>query len=171
MEIRLAQPQDLDQLLHLDIADGPSHDGCLQRQATGRGKYLVAWDAHMPVGRLYLRWRNTEAPRLLQEHAQAHDLIALPELCDIYVAPNRRSQGVGTHLIHAALEQARVRGLPSVTICVDTDNPRAQALYERLGFVESGIGVFTTRGTFTTEDGTEEPWQNGPQMLLIQALQ
>ena len=58
-----------------------------------------------------------------------------------------------------------------MTICVDTDNPRAQALYERLGFVESGIGVFTTRGTFTTEDGTEEPWQNGPQMLLIQALQ
>lgn len=171
MEIRPAQPQDLPQLAcHMPATDGPTHDVCLQAQARGSGVYLTAWDADVPVGRLYLRWHNTEAPRLLAEHPEAGELVDVPELCDVYVVPERRSQGIGTHLIHMAFEHARENAALSATICVDMDNPDARALYERLGFAESGIGVFATCGTFTDEDGTERTWQNGPQMLLVRSL-
>ena len=46
----------------------------------------------------------------------------------------------------------------------------SRALYERIGFCESGIGAFTTSGTFVDEDGEERSWQHGPQVLLVQDL-
>jgi hypothetical protein len=59
---------------------------------------------------------------------------------------------------------------PTHEVCVDIDNPGARALYERLGFAESGIGVFATSGTFTDEGGTERARRNGPQVLLVRSL-
>ena len=49
-----------------------------------------------------------------------------------------RSCGVGTVLVHALEERIRARGLPFAELGVDDASPRAQRLYERLGYVVSG---------------------------------
>ncbi len=44
-------------------------------------------------------------------------------------------RGIGTLLLQAVLEEARRRGLREVQLDVIDTNPRAKALYERMGFV------------------------------------
>lgn len=53
----------------------------------------------------------------------------------ICVAEQARSQGVGTLLLHAICEEARARHYKAVRLDVVDTNPRAKALYERVGFV------------------------------------
>lgn len=51
----------------------------------------------------------------------------------IQVHPDFQGNGIGTYLIRALIEESRSTGKP-VDLNVDRDNPRARALYERLGF-------------------------------------
>ena len=48
-----------------------------------------------------------------------------------------RGLGIGTHLISAAENRIRNRGLTVAKLDVEVDNPRAQTLYERLGYREA----------------------------------
>lgn len=50
------------------------------------------------------------------------------------VAPEARSQGVGGALFNRLFEEGRSAGMTSAVLDVAATNPRAQALYERLGF-------------------------------------
>jgi GNAT superfamily N-acetyltransferase len=145
------------------------HAACLKAQSDGKGVYFAAWDGETPIGRLFLAWTNNEIPRILDSRPHAYRFTQSPEIRDVYVAENRRSGGIGTLLIHEAVRQAEMRGATDVTLCVETENPRALALYERLGFEEPGIGVFTTTGTYIDGDGNEVQWQNGPQVLLARS--
>jgi ribosomal protein S18 acetylase RimI-like enzyme len=52
-----------------------------------------------------------------------------------------QSLGIGTLLIHALEDRARARGCRVARIAVEHDNPRATALYRRLGYVECGSEV------------------------------
>ena len=61
------------------------------------------------------------------------------EISDLIVTPRSRSQGIGTSLIRYLMEQARAWQLPSVEIGVALSNPRALALYQRLGFQEDRV--------------------------------
>lgn len=47
-----------------------------------------------------------------------------------------QSLGIGTLLIGAAEQRIRARGLDRAELAVEETNPRARALYERLGYVE-----------------------------------
>jgi ribosomal protein S18 acetylase RimI-like enzyme len=49
-----------------------------------------------------------------------------------------QSCGIGTILIHAAEQRIRGRGLRWAELSVEENNPRARALYERLGYVAYG---------------------------------
>ncbi len=49
-----------------------------------------------------------------------------------------QSCGIGTLLIHAAEQRIRARGLHRAELGVEENNPRARALYERLGYVAYG---------------------------------
>jgi ribosomal protein S18 acetylase RimI-like enzyme len=49
-----------------------------------------------------------------------------------------QSCGIGTLLIEAAEQRIRDRGLHRAELAVEEDNPRARALYERLGYVAYG---------------------------------
>ena len=49
--------------------------------------------------------------------------------------PALQSLGIGTHLIGALEHRARSRGLSACWLGVELGNPRARALYERLGYV------------------------------------
>jgi ribosomal protein S18 acetylase RimI-like enzyme len=56
-------------------------------------------------------------------------------LWQLAVHPALQSCGIGTLLIGAAEERIQGRGLRRAEIAVELSNPRARALYERLGYV------------------------------------
>jgi len=49
-----------------------------------------------------------------------------------------QSLGIGTLIIGAAEQRIRARGLDRAELAVEDSNPRARALYERLGYAEYG---------------------------------
>ena len=55
----------------------------------------------------------------------------------ICVAPDARGSGIGTQLV-AFAEERILRDSPNVFLCVSSFNPRARALYERLGYTLVG---------------------------------
>ena len=55
-------------------------------------------------------------------------------LAHLGVAPTLRGEGLGSQLIDHFLQIGRSSGLPMAALDVSTANPKAQALYERLGF-------------------------------------
>lgn len=59
------------------------------------------------------------------------------ELAGIQLLPAHQGHGIGTHLVEQFLVESRGAGVPA-RISVEKDNPRARALYERLGFVLVG---------------------------------
>ncbi len=58
----------------------------------------------------------------------------LAYLEELYVRPSLRAQGIGTRLLTAALEDARVRGCCEMHIGVDAIDTDARRFYERHGF-------------------------------------
>jgi ribosomal protein S18 acetylase RimI-like enzyme len=59
-------------------------------------------------------------------------------LVAMWVAPAARQQGVAAALTTAAIEWARHRGAPRVTLGVAENNEAARRVYERLGFRLTG---------------------------------
>jgi ribosomal protein S18 acetylase RimI-like enzyme len=55
-------------------------------------------------------------------------------IVDLYVAPDRRGQGVGRQLIAAAARLGLARGARFMRLDVEPDNDGALHLYDRLGF-------------------------------------
>lgn len=72
------------------------------------------------LGLLALLSRDTDNVRFLMD--------------GIFVAPWARGRGVGTRLLDAIAEEARLRGYREVRLDVVEDNTRARALYERKGY-------------------------------------
>lgn len=68
---------------------------------------------------------------------QPRGVIGSPYLATIAVAPDYRGRGVGTRLIQQVEDTCR-RGARHLFLCVSSFNPRAKALYERLGFRQVG---------------------------------
>lgn len=54
------------------------------------------------------------------------------------VDPEAQGQGIGTRLLRHAEQVARAEGLVRIALGVEDANPRARALYERLGYAASG---------------------------------
>ena len=54
------------------------------------------------------------------------DSLAVTECC--------RGKGIATSLLKAVVEKAKAMGLPAVGLLVDKGNPKAETLYERIGF-------------------------------------
>lgn len=55
-------------------------------------------------------------------------------ISNVAVFPEHRRKGVGARLIELAAAQAAASGARAVVLDVETDNPGARRLYERLGF-------------------------------------
>lgn len=54
------------------------------------------------------------------------------------VKETAQHQGIGTRLLEDAVRRAQDADLPRVGLCCDLDNPKAQALYEKMGYHEDG---------------------------------
>ena len=59
------------------------------------------------------------------------------ELSGVVVLEGRTGMGIGTRLLRKALEGARKRGYPAVTVKTEKKNERAIGFYKKVGFVES----------------------------------
>ncbi|MFE9469370.1 GNAT family N-acetyltransferase [Streptomyces virginiae] len=96
----------------------------LARAAAGEVDYLaVCTPADLPVAIGGIDYQVSEGAGTLRQ------LAVLPAL---------QSCGLGTLLVRAAEQRIRDRGLRRVALAVEEDNPRARALYERLGYVAYG---------------------------------
>jgi GNAT superfamily N-acetyltransferase len=115
------------------------------RQEAGDCTYLLAWLEGRPVGHTEVRWIGCEAPEVP---------VDCPEIGGLGVWPEElRSRGIGTQLIWAAEELARERALSVVGIGVGRENPRAAALYARLGY--RPVVDYLDRYTYADADGVE----------------
>ena len=92
------QPGDIDLLgQRMGANDDVDHRSYAGMQSRDEGVYLVAWDEDDPVGHLFIRWtENTEVPRIVDRYPQAAQFADCPEFVEVYVLPERRSQGIGT---------------------------------------------------------------------------
>lgn len=90
-------------------------------QRAGSSTLLVAWEGAENVGSAEIRWSGEV------------------ELANLSVRAGARGRGVGSALIEAA---ERLVGSGELSIGAGVDNPRARALYERLGY--AGTGELTT---------------------------
>jgi ribosomal protein S18 acetylase RimI-like enzyme len=61
------------------------------------------------------------------------------EISDLIVAPDCRNGGIGTAIIGCLVDKVRSLRLSQVEIGVALSNPRALALYQRLGFKQDRI--------------------------------
>ena len=102
----------------------------------------LIWLAELPdaglIGQLMLQ--------LTSERQELADGVERAYLFGFRIRPAYRSQGLGTRMIWHVEEDLRQRGFTRLTLNVARDNPRAQSLYTRLGFVvvgsEPGIWSF-----------------------------
>ncbi len=75
----------------------------------------------------------------MADHRPAKDELYVD---GVAVAPEARGLGVGTKLLDEALVIARESGMRWLRLDVIDTNPRAQALYERLGYKVTKVQSF-----------------------------
>jgi ribosomal protein S18 acetylase RimI-like enzyme len=61
------------------------------------------------------------------------------ELVSMWIAPSHRQRGVGRAIVERAIAHAREIGCDELRLLVAEDNPEAERLYARCGFVRTGI--------------------------------
>ena len=138
MIIREAEARDISALEQVQAKGGAAHRDRVMRPLEMPLRTLVAEDDGEVVGYAFLLLAGTEywTPRYV------------PQLIELHVREDRREHGYGTALIHAVEGYLRALGHPALYLAVDPDhNPRALALYRRLGYVSLG------------DVPVDEPWQ------------
>jgi ribosomal protein S18 acetylase RimI-like enzyme len=111
--------------------------------------YFGAWDARPEPGLtgLVATFPEAQAQPQPQPQAQATDASGAARtgpagstwhLVAMWVSPGHRGQGIADRLVAAVCDLARARGGTQVALWVADANPRAQAVYRRLGFRLSG---------------------------------
>lgn len=122
------------------------HAYWLARQAAGEATYLIAFIDARPVGSCVIRWAGDRDPQI------SGALPDCPAIMNLHVGPVHRGRGVGTALIRFAEATVQGRGYRRVTMGVGQDNPRALALYTRLGYRDSVLRC-VSRYDYPDDDG------------------
>jgi ribosomal protein S18 acetylase RimI-like enzyme len=94
-----------------------------KRHLAGEVVYLVAEANAKPVGHLGVDLTRVRRVAFLWQFG---------------VMPVVQSRGIGSAMVRRAEHAARERGFAVAEIAAETDNPRARALYERLGYTLVG---------------------------------
>ncbi|MGC0333260.1 GNAT superfamily N-acetyltransferase [Streptomyces sp. SAI-170] len=149
MEINVCGPADVALLDRFIGSPGATsfHARRFARQEAGTSTYLVAWLDGRPVGHTEVRWGGCADERVRAARP------GCPEINALAVWPETlRSRGIGSALIRAAERLARERGRTAIGLGVDDDNPRAAALYARLGYLP--LLDYVDRYAYEDHDGT-----------------
>ena len=62
---------------------------------------------------------------------------------ELFVRPDRRNSGIGSHLLDAMEAACRESGIDALHLEVDHDNPHGRRLYVRRGFVDHERNLMT----------------------------
>ncbi|MDG4825620.1 GNAT family N-acetyltransferase [Asanoa sp. WMMD1127] len=146
--IRQSRPADVERL-EQTMPTGPSrfHEARYGRQADGLSTFLVAEIDGVLVGCGEVLWAGAKEPAVRER------IPDCPEINGLAVAPGRQSQGIGTALVRAAEALAAERGHHRVGLGVDDHNPRAAALYARLGYTDPNCR-YVDHYSYVDEAGT-----------------
>jgi len=105
----------------------------LSEQTGKASTYLVAWDGRDPIGHVHIAWTETH--------------LGVPELQDVFVAAERRREGVASLLTRAAEARVRARGWETISLSVSQEgNQPARRLYAKLGYVEAATDPVRVSG-------------------------
>jgi ribosomal protein S18 acetylase RimI-like enzyme len=133
------------------------------RQREGEAAYLIFWHGDTPIGHLFLKWSGPHDPLV------AAKITNCAELEDFVVAPALRSQGIGSRALAHAAALTREHGLQRLGLSVGLDNPRARALYHRLGFTDANCGIVIVRWQYPGPDGHKH-WAEQRCTYLVKDL-
>ncbi len=100
------------------------------RRLIDEGEATVVLGGERPDSIAVLRFR----PSLWVDSRDAY-------LEELYVAPERRGEGLGRAVLDAALAVARDRGAGRIELGTDEDDTAARALYESSGFTNLDDGM------------------------------
>ncbi|MEV0379028.1 GNAT family N-acetyltransferase [Nonomuraea sp. NPDC050643] len=122
----------------------------LTRQETGHGFLLVAWEAGVAVGDVYVWLAPAEEPELRAL------LPGVALLTHLEVVSWRRNEGIGSLLLQAAEQRLAAIHHTKVALGVGLDNLDAQRLYRRRGYVEWRHGPVATTDVVYHANGRHE---------------
>lgn len=164
MIIRECRHDDLELLEQHNPSPGQTrfHEDRFRRQQEGLSTFLTAWIDGTPVGACEIRWLGCAAAEVHERYPDC------PELNALAVWPlQRQSHGVGTSIIRAA-EDLVARRNRLIGLGVGDQNPRAAALYLRLGYQETGCR-YLDRYHYLDDQGTRHHIAD-PCRFLIKPL-
>lgn len=149
LSVREANETDLPGLLAVRYAATPGiHLDRMQQAENGDLSYLVIERASEIVGFCVLVFRRPPG------WSDAADPTRLPQMIDLFVAEAVRGQGVGRFFIAQIEDIARNSGYQQLFVGVDpVENPRAHALYLRLGYAPLQDAPQRTRWRFVDSSG------------------
>lgn len=86
--------------------------------------------------------------------SDAHDTHHLPQIVDLQVRESQRGQGYGSHFVRAMERIASEAGYRRLYISVEPlNNPRAYALYQRLGYQQEQLQPYRKNWEFQDSEG------------------
>jgi ribosomal protein S18 acetylase RimI-like enzyme len=106
-----------------DVTPGPERLAERVRELMAGGETLVLLAGAGPDGVAVLRLR----PSIWTSALECY-------LAELYVAPERRGEGLGRALMELAIEEARRAGADHMDLGTSEDDVAARGLYESLGF-------------------------------------
>ena len=82
------------------------------------------------------------------DHSSIPDETQAGELYidSLAVDPEYRGRGIASLLLRATIDKSRALGLPSTGLLVDVGNPKAEALYNKVGFQYAGTNSWGGHG-------------------------
>lgn len=164
VEIRKLSHRDLDPLTMIFSSEfNRTHHDDLVDQEQGRISFYVAWFRHGPIGHGLVNWDGAREAEIASVYP------GCPEIYRMSVLQAFQSKGVGTRLLQACEQEAMDRRLSCIGIGVGHDNPRAQALYTRLGYKQSQIDNCVFRYRRQLETG-EVLWIEEPGIWFVKSL-
>jgi GNAT superfamily N-acetyltransferase len=138
-EVRLSALAESPGAFFATLEQEQAYDEQRWRQRLTETAYFGAWEAGPQPRLIGLVATFPEAPG---GAGAATTGAAGPAACwhlvAMWVSPDRRGRGIADRLVGAVCDLAQTRGAARVALWVADANPRAQALYRRLGFALSG---------------------------------
>lgn len=135
-----ARPEDLPQLVELlHILFTQEHELAPDAAKQERGLRQIL--ENPSIGRLYVAREGARVLGMvnIQRTVSTAEGGPVGSFEDFVVRPELRGQGLGARLMRYAIEQCEAEGLLRLLLLTDGDNSGAQRLYEKMGFVRSGM--------------------------------
>lgn len=150
--VRPCRPEDVAVLTALVPPGSALAATFFARQQAGGVTYLIGWVGEVPAGTGVLV--DTGSMDELSSGATELEAPTRPELKNLHVHERFRGIGVGSAIVREAESIAAAARSTVLVIGVGTDNPRARALYERLGYAGTGH-VTSSTYRYLDDVGTE----------------